>query len=118
MLAVDGLTFENTRGYKRSNPLIQMSDDNPTGKAVSHFRNVKVLRRDAKDPRPVVNTGGDAHVTPKTPHKSPCILRKQYCTLTWRTGRTKVRACARPRPIPRSKATFAPRAASPRALRN
>ena len=27
-------------------PLIQISDDNPTGNAVSHFRNVKVLRKD------------------------------------------------------------------------
>src|SRR5205823_3810613 len=35
-LTVDGLTFDGTRGYPNSIPLIQMSDDNPTGKAVSH----------------------------------------------------------------------------------
>ncbi len=77
-LTVDGLTFENTRGYKRSNPLIQMSDDNPTSKAVSHFRNVKVIRQDPKNPRPVVNTGGDYHVTPKTPHGVPVYLHDYY----------------------------------------
>ena len=38
-LAVDGLTFDNCRSGGM--PLIQISDDNPTGKAVSHFRNVK-----------------------------------------------------------------------------
>jgi hypothetical protein len=78
MLTVDGLTFENTRGYKYSIPLIQMSDDNPTGKAVSHFRNVKVVRQNPKDPRPVVNTGGGAHVTPKTPHGVPVYLHDYY----------------------------------------
>jgi hypothetical protein len=78
VLTVDGLTFEDTRGYKRGNPLIQMSDDNPTGKAVSHFRNVKVLRRDPNDPRPVVNTGGDLHVTPKTPRGVPVYLHDYY----------------------------------------
>jgi hypothetical protein len=77
-LTVDGLTFENTRGYKYSIPLIQMSDDNPTGKAVSHFRNVKVIRHNPKDPRPVVNTGGGAHVTPSTPHGVPVYLHDWY----------------------------------------
>ncbi len=77
-LTVDGLTFENTRGYKNSIPLIQMSDDNPTGKAVSHFRNLKVLRRNPKDPRPVVNTGGGAHVTPSTPRGVPVYVHDWY----------------------------------------
>jgi hypothetical protein len=77
-LTVDGLTFEDTWGYKYSIPLIQMSDDNPTGKAVSHFRNVKVLRRDPKNPRPVVNTGGGAHITPTTAHGVPVYLHDWY----------------------------------------
>jgi hypothetical protein len=77
-VTVDGLTFENTRGYKHSIPLIQMSDDNPTGKAVSHLRNLKVVRANQKDPRPVVNTGGGAHVTPKTPHGVPVYLHDYY----------------------------------------
>ncbi len=41
-LTVDGLTFEGVRSGDEM-PLIQISDDNPTGRAVSHFRNVKVL---------------------------------------------------------------------------
>ena len=41
-LTVDGLTFDGIRSGDGM-PLIQISDDNPTGKAVSHFRNVKVI---------------------------------------------------------------------------
>jgi hypothetical protein len=78
VLTVDGLTFENTRGYKESIPLIQMSDDNPEGRAVSHFRNVKVVRADPKNPRPVVNTGGGFHVTPKTPQGVPVYLHDYF----------------------------------------
>jgi hypothetical protein len=78
VVTVDGLTFESTRGYKTSIPLIQMSDDNPTGKAVSHFRNVKVIRQNPKDPRPVVDTGGGFHVTPTTPHGVPVYLHDYY----------------------------------------
>jgi len=77
-LTVDGLTFENTSGYKNSIPLIQMSDDNPTGKAESHFRNVKVVRKDPKNPRPVVNTGGGSHITPKTDHGVPVYLHDYF----------------------------------------
>jgi G8 domain len=77
-LTVDGLTFERVGGYPESIPLIQMSDDNPTGKAVSHFRNLKVIRQDAKNRRPVVNTGGGAHVTPKTPQGVPVYLHDYY----------------------------------------
>ena len=40
-------------------PLIQISDDNPTGKAVSHFRNVKVIDWTGEQARgAVVNLGG------------------------------------------------------------
>jgi hypothetical protein len=77
-LTVDGLTFEGTRGAPYSIPLIQMSDDNPTGKAVSHFRNVKVVRLDSKDRRPVLDTGGGYHVTPKTPQGVPVYLHDHF----------------------------------------
>src|SRR5262249_727573 len=75
---VDGLTFEGVRGYPTSIPLIQISDDNPTGKAVSHFRNLKVNRQDGANRRPVVNTGGGAHVTPRTAQGVPIYLHDYY----------------------------------------
>jgi hypothetical protein len=77
-LTVDGLTFPGVRGYPSSIPLIQMSDDNPTGKAVSHFRNVKVSRPDRGNRRPVVDTGGGAHITPQTPQGVPVYLHDYY----------------------------------------
>jgi hypothetical protein len=73
-LTVDGLTFTNVRGYPNSIPLIQMSDDNPTGKAVSHFRNVKAIRFESTNRRSLVDTGGGAHVTPETAHGVPVYL--------------------------------------------
>jgi hypothetical protein len=77
-LTVDGLNFTNVRGYPDSIPLIQISDDNPTGKAVSHFRNLKVVRFNPTDRRPVVDTGGGAHVTPETPHGVPVYLHDYF----------------------------------------
>ena len=46
-LTVDGLTFDGIHSGDAM-PLIQISDDNPTGTAVSHFRNVKVLELDRR----------------------------------------------------------------------
>jgi hypothetical protein len=77
-LAVDGLTFTETRGYPYSIPLIQISDDNPTGRAESHFRNVQVIRKDKNDRRPVADTGGGLHVTPSTAHGVPVYLHDYY----------------------------------------
>jgi hypothetical protein len=77
-LTVDGLTFQTVSGYPDSIPLIQMSDNNPTGKAVSHVRNLKVLRRDAANRRPIVNTGGGAHITPETRMGVPVYLHDYF----------------------------------------
>jgi hypothetical protein len=73
-LTVDGLTFTDVRGGADSVPLIQMSDDNPTGQAESHFRNLKVIRPDRANRRAVVDTGGSLHVTPQTAHGVPVYL--------------------------------------------
>ncbi len=73
-LTVDGLKFTDVRGYPYSIPLIQMSDDNPTGHAVTYIRNLKYTRHDAHDRRPVVDTGGGEHVTPSTPHGVPVYI--------------------------------------------
>ena len=59
-------------------PLIQISDDNPTGTAVSHFRNVKVVNRKDKGRRPLVNLGGGPRTPPQTPHGVPVYLHDYY----------------------------------------
>ena len=73
-LTVDGLTFDNVRG----NPLIQISDDNPTGTAVSHFRNVKILNRSEKNRDVLVNRGVSPRPEPKTPTGVPVYLHDHF----------------------------------------
>jgi hypothetical protein len=76
-IAVDGLTFSNI-GYGGRMPLIQISDNNPSGKAESHFRNVKVLGK--RDPKrwPLVNLGGGPRPTPKAPTGVPYYLHDYF----------------------------------------
>ena len=64
-LTVDGLEFES-KHYSSYMPFIQISDDNPTGLAVSHFRNVKVTVPPGKNRTALVNLGGGPRPTPKT----------------------------------------------------
>lgn len=74
-LTVDGLTFEG----KCANPLIQISDDNPSGKAVSHFKNVKVTDRPEKQAKyTLVNLGVSPRYGPKTAHGVPIYLHDYY----------------------------------------
>jgi hypothetical protein len=76
VLTVDGLTF---RGHRMSGmPLIQISDNNPTGKAESHFRNVKVEERRDRGRRALVNLGGGPRPTPKTPKGVPIYLHDWF----------------------------------------
>jgi len=76
MLVVDGLTFAGHRNS--SMPLIQMSDDNPTGTAETHMRNVKVIDRRDGNKRALVNRGGGPRPTPKTPTSAPVYLHDWY----------------------------------------
>ncbi|MFN0055970.1 MAG: G8 domain-containing protein [Planctomycetales bacterium] len=77
VLAVDGLTFDNCRsGYM---PLIQISDDNPTGRAVSHFRNLHVTNwGDTNRDRSIINLGGGPKPTPKTDKGVPIYLHDWF----------------------------------------
>ena len=76
MLVVDGLTFA---GHHNSTmPLIQMSDDNPSGTAETHLRNVKVIDRRDGNKRALVNRGGGPRPTPKTPSSVPVYLHDWY----------------------------------------
>jgi hypothetical protein len=76
VLAVDGLTFAgNHNGYV---PLIQISDDNPTGAAETHFRNVKMIERHDNNKRALVNRGGGPRPTPKFSTGVPVYLHDWY----------------------------------------
>jgi hypothetical protein len=76
LLTVDGLTF-STFGNAYI-PLIQISDDNPTGKAESHFKNVKVIDRRDNNRRALINLGGGPRPTPKTPKGVPIYIHNYY----------------------------------------
>jgi len=75
-LTVDGLTFI---GHGNSGmPLIQISDQNPTGQAESHFRNVSVTDRKDGGRRALVNLGGGPRPQPKYPTSVPIYLHDYY----------------------------------------
>lgn len=75
-IAVDGLTFDV--GRSRGIPLIQISDNDPTGKAESHFRNVVVTGRERGNDRVLVDRGGGAIVAPRTRTSVPVYLHDFY----------------------------------------
>jgi len=59
-------------------PLIQISDHNPTGKAESHFRNVRVVERADDNRRALVNLGGSPRPQPDTPTSVPIYLHDHF----------------------------------------
>jgi hypothetical protein len=77
LLTVDGLTFEHERSGSYM-PLIQISDDNSTGKAVSHFRNVKLIDWTGDKARALVNRGGGPRPAPKTDTGVPVFLHDWF----------------------------------------
>lgn len=79
VLTVDGLTFAGHR-YSSGMPLIQISDDNPTGTAATHMRNVKVIDNKGAEKRALVNLGGGPRPTPKSPNGVPIYLHDWYGT--------------------------------------
>lgn len=77
VLTVDGLTFDGIRSGGM--PLIQISDDNPTGAAVSHFRNVKTVNwNDSNKAKAIVNLGGGGRPMPKTEKGVPIYMHDWY----------------------------------------
>ena len=77
-LTVDGLTFDGISGYADSVPMIQISDNNPTGTAVSYFRNVRVVNRKDEGRRPLANVGGGTRTPPSTPRGVPIYLLDHF----------------------------------------
>src|SRR6185312_14063945 len=77
LLTVDGLTFEGIRSGSQM-PLIQISDDNMSGKAETHIRNLKVLTWTGDRRRAVVNLGGGPRPTPKTEKGVPVYIHDHF----------------------------------------
>jgi hypothetical protein len=77
VLAVDGLTFDGIRSGGM--PLIQISDQNGSGQAVSHFRNVKLLNwKDPSKSRALVNLGGGPRPQPTTEKGVPVYIHDWF----------------------------------------
>src|SRR3954470_11889398 len=61
--------------------LIQISDDNPTGAAVTHMRNVKTVNwADTNKQRALANLGGGPRPTPKTEKGVPIFVHDWFGT--------------------------------------
>ncbi len=76
-LTVDGLTFDGCRSGGM--PLIQISDDNPTGHAATHMRNVKTVNwSDNTKQKALANLGGGPRPTPKSEKGVPIYLHDHY----------------------------------------
>jgi hypothetical protein len=76
-LTVDGLIFDGVRSGGM--PLIQISDDNMTGRAESHFRGVKTINwADSNKARALVNLGGGPRPKPTTEKGVPVYLHDHY----------------------------------------
>ena len=76
-ITVDGLTFSDL-GYGGQMPLIQISANNVTGEAESHFRRVQVLDRQRDDRWPLINLGGGPRLKPSTPKGVPYFVHDYY----------------------------------------
>jgi hypothetical protein len=77
LLVVDGMTFDGCRSGGM--PLIQISDDNPTGTAVTHMRNVKTVNwTDNSKQKALANLGGGPRPTPKTEKGVPIYFHDWF----------------------------------------
>jgi hypothetical protein len=75
-LAVDGLTFDNIRSGGM--PLVQISDHNPSGNAVTHIRNLKVENWKPTKGSAIVNLGGGPRPQPKTEVGVPIYIHDYF----------------------------------------
>jgi hypothetical protein len=76
-VTVDGLTLDGINAGGSAIAMIQITDDNPTGKAETHIRNLKVVNpREGK--RAIVDLGGSARPDPKTTVCVPIYLHDYF----------------------------------------
>jgi hypothetical protein len=73
---VDGLRIDDFRGGDQRHPIVHMSDNNLTGTAESHFRNV-TWHADS-DRRPIFNRGGSVRVDPFVSHGVPYFVHDYF----------------------------------------
>jgi hypothetical protein len=77
VLTVDGLTFDDIRSGGM--PLVQISDDNPSGQGATHFRGLTASNwNDNSRERAIVNLGGGPRPTPTTPTGVTVYLHDWY----------------------------------------
>jgi hypothetical protein len=77
VLTVDGLSLERIRSGGNM-PIIQISDDNPSGRGASHIRNVKLVNWTGSRERSLVNLGGGPRPQPKTAQGVPIYLHDWF----------------------------------------
>jgi hypothetical protein len=77
ILTVDGLTLAKIRSSS-SMPIIQISDDNPTGRGESHFRNIRLVDWSGSPDRALVNLGGGPRPDPTTAVGVPIYLHDWF----------------------------------------
>lgn len=75
-IVVDGLKFEGPRGNDQRHPMVHMSDNNLSGVAASHFRNVSWT--EGKDKRPIFNRGGSVRADPYLEQGVPYFVYDYY----------------------------------------
>jgi hypothetical protein len=75
-IIVDGLKFEGPRGNDQRHPMVHMSDNNLSGVAASHFRNVSWTK--SADKRPIFNRGGTVRADPFLDQGVPYFVYDYY----------------------------------------
>lgn len=75
-ITVDGLTIDNFAGGNQLHPIVHMSDNNLSGVAECHFRNVTWSNADGR--RPVFNRGGSTRVDPFVSQGVPYYIHDYY----------------------------------------
>lgn len=75
-ITVDGLTLENFKNNRQAHPLVHMTDNNLSGDAECHFRNVVTKNCDSR--RPVFNRGGSTRVDPYLDEGVPYYIHDHY----------------------------------------
>jgi hypothetical protein len=75
-ITVDGLLIDDFRGGNQRHPIVHMSDNNLSGQAECHFRNVAWSNDDGR--RPVFNRGGSTRVDPFLEQGVPYYIHDYY----------------------------------------